>query len=424
MARKLSRRQVLTGTAAAGVGLYLGARPLRSARAAGKITVGLEGGSAYEKYYTTRAAKFTAKTGVAVDFVAFPHDSMRQQFVQDALAGGGGMDVYIADQPFLPEFAQKGFITDLTAKVTDADRADFAGSALDSVSYQGKIYALPFIVHNTAMYYRTDLFEKAGIKGAPTTWDEYRKYAKATTSGDVFGTLIEGKQHPESTTRLHGFIQAAGGDILDANNKPTFDSDATRAALDLMTGIMFDDKTSPQGLLDLTDMQGQWLQGKLAMAPCWPYLYALSKDPAQSKVVGKFAIDSPPGNPVRAATTFSWGFMVAAGAKDPDAAWEWVKWAASTENLADFGVDQLNPVPRKSAVELVKANPSVSDEDKAAIAAFSASAGGSKSMPNVPQYSQLQDVMAVLISAVMSKSQTRDDAIKAAQEKAEEVMAG
>ena len=45
MSLKLSRRKFLAGTGAAGVGLYLGADPLRRARAAGKITVGVEAGS-------------------------------------------------------------------------------------------------------------------------------------------------------------------------------------------------------------------------------------------------------------------------------------------------------------------------------------------------------------------------------------------
>jgi len=133
MARKLNRRQVLRGTAAVGVGIALGARPIRRANAAGKITVGVEAGSPYEKFYGEHAAEFTKATGVDVAFNAIPHDSIRQQFAQDALAQAGGFDVYIADQVWLPEFAEKGFIVDLTGKIDAKDKADFAGSALDTV---------------------------------------------------------------------------------------------------------------------------------------------------------------------------------------------------------------------------------------------------------------------------------------------------
>ena len=51
------------------------------------------------------------------------------------------------------------------------------------MTYQGALVALPIMVHNCAMYYRTDLFEKAGLKAPPTTWDEYRDFAKKTTDG-------------------------------------------------------------------------------------------------------------------------------------------------------------------------------------------------------------------------------------------------
>ncbi len=109
-----------------------------------------------------------------------PHDLIRQQFAQDALSQAGGFDVYIADQVWLPEFAEKGFIVDLTDKIDAKDKADFAGSALETVSWNGKLYALPIIVHNCAMYYRTDLFEAAGLSAAPATWDEYRESPRSS----------------------------------------------------------------------------------------------------------------------------------------------------------------------------------------------------------------------------------------------------
>jgi ABC-type glycerol-3-phosphate transport system substrate-binding protein len=102
---------------------------------------------------------------------------MHQQFLLDGLAGTGSYDVYEADQPWVPEFAQRKFIVNLNDKVKD--RQDFVGNTLETVSYKGNIYALPFIVHNIVMYYRTDLFEQAGISAPPATWDEYGNTQKS-----------------------------------------------------------------------------------------------------------------------------------------------------------------------------------------------------------------------------------------------------
>jgi ABC-type glycerol-3-phosphate transport system substrate-binding protein len=186
-----------------------------------------------------------------------------------ALAGGGSFDVYIADQVWLPEFYQKGFIKDLSGAVTDADKADFSKTSIETVTDDGALVALPIMVHNCAMYYRTNLFEKAGLSGAPKSWDEYRDFAKKTTdsANGIFGTMVCSKQSIEAATRLHSFYQQAGGDLLDASGAPTINSDAGRAALEFMVALVADG-SAPEGVLnELPDMQGRWLEGKLAMAP-------------------------------------------------------------------------------------------------------------------------------------------------------------
>ena len=160
----MNRRRLIKATAAAAAAASLPLPFIRRALAAsGKIVAGMEAGSPYDTFYKKHAAEFTKAAGVEVEFISIPHDNIRQQFVLDALSAAGGFDVYIADQVWLPEFYQKGFIKDLSAHVTDADRSDFDKTALETVTYQGALVALPIMVHNCAMYYRTDLFEKAGL---------------------------------------------------------------------------------------------------------------------------------------------------------------------------------------------------------------------------------------------------------------------
>jgi multiple sugar transport system substrate-binding protein len=421
MSKRFSRRQFLAGTAAAGAGLYFGARPLRYARAAGgKITVGTEAGSPYDTFYKKHAAEFTKETGVEVAFNAIPHDNIRQQFVQDALAGAGGFDVYIADQVWLPEFYEKGFIADISKELSDADKKDFSKTAIETVSYKGAVVALPIMVHNCAMYYRTDLLKAAGLDGPPKSWEEYRKYAKATTKDGVWGTMILSKQGIEAATRLNSFYQQAGSDIIDASGKPTLDTDAGHASLEFMYKMVFEDKAAPEGVLELPDMQGAWLDGKLALAPVWPYLYSLSKEPLGNK----FAIGTSPGSKKPGGTVYSWGFAAATGSKNPEAAAAWVKWSTNTDQLYNFGKEWLNPVPRQSAIDKISADTSIADSDKAAIAGFAASAAAGTSMPMVPQYSQLLEVLGIMQSGVMSKAMTIEQALKDGQARAEAAMKG
>jgi ABC-type glycerol-3-phosphate transport system substrate-binding protein len=419
MTYKLNRRRFIQGSAVAGIGVAISTPYISKGYAAsGKITIGTEAGSPYDTFYRKHAAEFTKATGVAVDFNAIPHDSIRQQFVQDALSRAGGFDVYIADQVWLPEFYEKGFISDISAQLTAADRADFSKTALNTVTYKGAVVALPIMVHNCAMYYRTDLMKAADLSAPPSNWDEYRAYAKKMTKDDVWGTMILSKQGIEAATRLNSFYQQAGSDIVDGG-KATIDTDAGHAALEFMTNMVFTDKAAPEGILELPDMQGAWLGGKLALAPVWPYLYSLSKKPLGDR----FAIATAPGLKRPAGTVYSWGFAAAAGSKNPEAAVAWVKWATDTEQLYNFGKEWLNPVPRKSAIDKVQSDPDIDAADKAAIAAFAASAAVGISMPMVPQYSQLLDVLGVIQSSIMSKAATIDAALKEGQQKADAIMA-
>ena len=421
MGKLWSRRRVLQASAGGGLVAALPAPFIGKARAqTATITIGMEAGSPYDSFYRAHAQEFTDATGVSVEFQAIPHDNIRQQFVLDAMSGAGGFDVYIADQVWLPEFYEKGFIVDLSGAVDADDLADFSPTAIDTVSYQGALVALPIMVHNCAMYYRTDLLQAAGFDGPPRSWDDYRTIARATTSDGVWGTMILSKQGIEAATRLNSFYQQAGGDIVDASGNPTLNTDAGRAALEFMSAIVFEDKAAPEGVLELPDMQGAWLDGKLALAPVWPYLYSLSKEPLGDS----FAIDTAPGNPDDGGTVYSWGFAAASGSKHPDEALAWVKWATGTQTLYNFGKEWLNPVPRDSAIALIRDDSAIAEADKAAIAAIAASAAAGTSMPMIPQYSQLLDVLGIMQSGVMSGAMTVDEALADGQARAEAIMGG
>ncbi|HCR39677.1 MAG TPA: ABC transporter substrate-binding protein, partial [Lachnospiraceae bacterium] len=43
---------------------------------------------------------------------------------------------------------------------------------------------------STVLFYRTDLFEQAGITKVPTTWDELIEAGKKLTTNEIFGLSI------------------------------------------------------------------------------------------------------------------------------------------------------------------------------------------------------------------------------------------
>lgn len=424
---RIAGRSAIAAIAAGSVVVLSGCAPGGAARdgtdAGGgdKITVGVEAGSPWETFFKEQAVDFTEETGIEVEFQAVPHASMRQQFLSDAVAGAGSFDVFTIDQPWLPEFGSKGYLVSLDDIVSEEDRADFLPHTLDTVTYDGSLYGLPYMVHNTVLYYRSDLFEAAGLTEPPTTWEEYREYAKILTDkgAGVWGTIIPGKQDGEVATRFQTFVKQTGSDIATEDGTPTIDSPESLEAFDMMTAIQFEDQSSPPGLHDITEIQGQFLEGKVAMVFQWPYMYGMTEDPSQSKVVDKVKLAISPGNPDQTSTTFSWGFGVNAASANVDAATQWVQFATSTDVLTKLSITQVSPVPRQSATEAIAADTTLTPEQREAIATFSESVAGSTTIPMTPLYPQYQDAVAVAVSSVMSQNQDAADALREAQSTAE-----
>jgi multiple sugar transport system substrate-binding protein len=87
-------------------------------------------------------------------------------------AGSGGPDVAQMDDSVLPNFALTGALADLTktggSKVSDL----FLSGTVDQVKFGSAIYGVPQDTGPGVMFYRKDIFDKAGLS-APTTWAEY-----------------------------------------------------------------------------------------------------------------------------------------------------------------------------------------------------------------------------------------------------------
>ena len=230
-------------------------------------------------------------------------------------------------------------------------------------------------------------------------------WPRATTKDGIWGTMILGKQGIEAATRLNAFYQQAGSDIIDAAGKPTIDTDAGHAALEFMTGAVFEDKSAPEGVLELSDMQGagstassRWRRSGRTSIRCPRSRSATG--------LGKVKIDIAAGQSrSAAATVYSWGFCRRGRVEEPGRGARMGQMVDRDRHArttsARTGSTRCRG-PRRSTRS--PADPDISDSDKAAIAAFAASAAAGKTMTMVPQYSQLLDVLGIIQSGVMSKA--------------------
>lgn len=390
------------------------------------ITIGAEKGSSYTVYYEKMAKEFTKETGIKVQWIEVPHTDVHSKFLTDAMSGSGAIDIYTYDQPWMYEFAKRGFLEPLDNKISPQDKKDFFPAALQTGSYNGKIYGLPFMVHTPVLYYRTDLFKKAGISGPPQTLQEYREDAKKLTdpANGIYGTIIEGKQAIEPTTHTFDAILQAGGSLLDNKGKVVFDSPAVLDAFNYMLAIQNEDKSSPPGEIgyDNADVHNMFVQGKAAMITGWPYVYAMASDKSLSKIVGNFDVAVQPAGKEKATAVWGLGYSVSSHSKNKDAAWEFVKWATSSKVIDNLGTTFINPVPRQSSLDTIKKNPNVTPNQMKALQTMVDALKYTKPVTENTKFQQLDDRLGVALSKILSGQSKPKDEIKAAADEMKNIV--
>lgn len=127
---------------------------------------------------------------VHISLTQVPGDAWDQRMTA-AQAAGNAPDIYTMNYGGIRDAARTSQITPLTDLISAEAWDDLQENIRESVTIDGDAYAYPMLVEPSAvLYYRTDLFEEAGIDGPPATWDELIDYAERLTTNEVFGMRL------------------------------------------------------------------------------------------------------------------------------------------------------------------------------------------------------------------------------------------
>ena len=122
--------------------------------------------------------------------------------------------------------------------------------------------------------------------------DELLDYAKKLNdpANDVFGYVMPASQ-PRIVYDWSGFLWTYGGDYLDADFKPVFNSEAGVRALEAYIEL---GKVAPPGVgaYHITEAWTAYMQGRAALAWTWQDLASVAR--TESDIIGKFLCAPPP----------------------------------------------------------------------------------------------------------------------------------
>src|SRR3954452_7734398 len=208
-------------------------------------------------------------------------DATRELFVRRLAAGDKNMDILNTDTIYTPEFAEAGWLKEMTG----ADKQDALDDVLpgpaQSVTWKNKVYGIPTNTNVQLLWYRKDL-----VPNPPKTWDEMIAMAKKLPAGQ--GDILEqGQKYEGYVVWFNNLVASAGGTIVNSEGKPTLGAPAVKAAQ-----IIHDVATSSRSDPSLSTAQEDpsrlaFENGKGAFLLNWPYVYAAARTDAESSPVTK-----------------------------------------------------------------------------------------------------------------------------------------
>ncbi len=152
---------------------------------------------------------------VVPEFV--PFEDLKKRLLT-GFAEGSPADIVIFDIPDQAYLADKGILADITRQVNDLpDMEQFYGPAMESCSYNGRIYAMPLGDNCLELFYNKRLFEKEKLN-PPKTWDELRITAKKLSNNNVKGIGICAQDSEQGLFQFLPWFYSAGAsmDKLDS----------------------------------------------------------------------------------------------------------------------------------------------------------------------------------------------------------------
>ena len=355
-------------------------------------------------------AKFESQ-GLQAKVVEFPAsaDEQRNQFVQRQEAKSADCDVFRSDVIWTAEFAQQGWLYDLTPYM-DTIKDRFIPAPLETATYDGKLWGAPSYTNAAFIYYRTDR-----VDTVPATWQDLYQ-----TASDQGGIVFQGAAYEGLTCDWLELAFAAGGTVLSEDGtKATIDSPENVEATKLMADAI-KNGAAPKAVGTYMEPESlaAWQTGKYAFMRNWPYAYALSED--TDKLKGKFKVAPLPEYEGAGTAGILGGAnsVISAFSKNPGGALTLVDYLSGQEWQTILTAEYSVP----STLSATYDEPSVQKaipfhaELKQAIEQ-------AKARPVSPVYPQISQAIYKNVNQAITGQKSPEDAMKQAQTEIEEALA-
>lgn len=385
------------------------------------------------RYYTFTTDQAHADTlkGLIADFekqhpditvspTLVPFDSYFTKLQTD-FAAGNPPDVFDINYENFVTFASRDTLAPIGDRVQAMPQGTFYDAALNAFAYQDNQYGLPITFSTVVLFYNKDLFDAAGV-AYPTdgwTWDDVLAAAKKLTDP---GKRVWGIYQPIQFWEFYKTAVAAGGG-LQVSPSVQIDTPENRAALHYLVDKVRSSAVMPTDA-QLSGMANEdfFAAGNLGMIVSGIWMFDKF---SQAPFDWDIAVE--PGSARKATHFFANAAVIAKKSDKQDAAWQWVKFLASSPEVAKARIETNWELPALSLDQLKQTGLLQEYLDKGKPdnrQAVFESLQYAVTPPVVADQPQLQDIINQELQAATLGSKTVEAALADAQKRVEALVAG
>lgn len=315
-------------------------------------------GEADQPLFQTVLDKFAAKNpNIKIDHLDIADGNAFYDAINTQGAAKQLPDVWYTRTFDTPVWAAKGWTISL-ADLAKRDAAevnvdDFWPAEVAQITYQGKLWALPYDYSNIGIYYNSDMFKAAGVDLPPAEWkwDDLAALAQKFVKKDSSGAFTNwGMVMYTWNWVFMGQFYGWGGNVFSDDLSTCVISDPKN--VDCLKYFIDQRK---KGLFPEAGATPEGVDPFSAAIVPMSYQGSWATQSQRAQIKDKFQFDctamplSNDGKSCINAAGGAWG--IAANSKDPESAWTFNKFLTSTESCIDLISDPLRSIPgRKSAV--------------------------------------------------------------------------
>jgi multiple sugar transport system substrate-binding protein len=380
----------------------------------------LIGGLDHQEVFETLIPVCEEQLGVAVEWSSLPRDQLVIRATTLGQARSDLVDVYSTHFSTVPQFFE--FLEPLQDHFGHETLGDFLPASIEPAIIAGDLYQIPRYFDARMMFYRTDIFEAAGL-ALPTNWDELLETAIALNRPNegLYGFVQVG-QGNAIMRHFSDFLWQAGGDFLDEEYRPTFNQSAGVEALQFLVDLVHTHQVVPPGSVGFGWIEARTIfaQGAGAMHYDYPSAPPHFDDPSRSVVVGLYGFAPIPGFRTDITTAVSHGYGINRFSSRKDLAAEFIACMTSTEQQRlEYSVRGTLPA-RRSAIDLVVAGAEGVERER--LEALEAIVESGRSWPAIAEMAQVERVIADELERALIRAKTPQQALDDAARNVEAIL--